>query len=72
MMALLQEVAEKHRPSLLHLVAKFTAGSLAQDERQALIDAITAEFCATGLRPGSEPNERGLRLESLLDSLNKT
>jgi len=43
------------------------AKRLSWDQRERLIDGIMEEFCATGLRPDSEPNERGLLLEELRD-----
>jgi hypothetical protein len=42
-----------------------------RDERLVLQQAIADELVATGLRDDGEPNERGLRLESLIDSLGR-
>ena len=44
---------------------------LSDSIRRELIDAISTEFVETGLGDNNEPNQRGVRLEELLDALNK-
>ena len=66
---LLREVAERHCPEYLgklHGDDRFTA-----DERLALQQATANELLVTGLRDDDEPNERGLRLELLIDFLGR-
>ena len=67
---LLDEVIRKRRGDLIPSLSKVQSGTLTEDERQAFLQAITDEFCASGCGSGDEPNERGLLLESLLDCLN--
>jgi len=67
---LLEDAVRKQRPTLAPLLAKLKADALSEDERRALIDVISSEFCASGLGADDEPNERGLLLETLLDRLN--
>lgn len=68
--ALLEDVVRKQRPDLIGLLPKAESGALTQNEKRALIDAVSSEFTASGLGSGDEPNERGHLLESLLDRLN--
>src|SRR3954464_10430678 len=50
---------------------KARAGTLTHGDRAQLCELIGAEFAATGLDGESEPTERGLRLERLLDAINR-
>ncbi len=67
--ALLRQVVEKHCPQHLNNLAKLS--ELTQGERLALQQAVADELLATGLGEDDEPNERGLRLESLIDFLGR-
>lgn len=68
--ALLTEVIEKQKSSLYPIIDKIDTGVITNEERSLLVEAITQEFCATGIGHDEEPNERGLLLEALLDALN--
>ena len=71
MAALLREVAGKHQIDVQSFVAVDGSWHLTDEDRENLVEAISTEFSATGLRPDSEPNQRGLQLEDLLDRINK-
>lgn len=66
---LLMEVLEKRRPDLLRLLPPYRESYLTDLERDEIIDAVTDEFTATGLRSDDEPNERGIRLDDLIGAL---
>ena len=68
-MSLLTEVISERRPELLPLLGQLGTVPLTDEQRENLREAIGIEFCETGLREDSEPNERGLALESLIDLL---
>lgn len=70
--SLLQDVLRKHQPALLPLVSRIEISGLNDEDRQAMMDAISNEFLETGLEDDDEPNPRGLALESLLDDLNRS
>jgi hypothetical protein len=65
---LLRDVVIRRCPELLEVLGR-TPLSVTLDESNAVRQALTDEFCATGLRPDHEPNERGLQLEELIDYL---
>ena len=70
--SLLREVLAKRAPDLLvSLFPRAKANALARDERQRLCELVGAEIAETGLAADSEPLRRGLRLEELLDSINR-
>ncbi len=71
MTALLREVAKKHGIDADGLLKDDGTWCLTPEDQENLIEAIASEFASTGLRPDSEPNERGLQLENLLDRINK-
>lgn len=64
--ALLEEIVEKYRLEPLDSVLA-GARELDEAERNLLIDVLVLEFTATGLRADDEPNERGDRIEMLVD-----
>jgi hypothetical protein len=68
---LLKEVAKKHGIDLGLFVRDDEAWDITRSDQETLIDAISAEFSATGLQSDSEPNSRGLQLEELLDKINQ-
>jgi hypothetical protein len=70
-LTLLREVLERRAPDLLSLLAKATANTLDRSERLRLCELISAEFAATGVGADSEPLPRGLKLEALLDVINR-
>jgi hypothetical protein len=69
---LLLEVMKKRSPDLVELVFERAAeNTLARDEREQLCGLLGSEFAETGLDEDSEPTSRGMRLEALLDLLNR-
>lgn len=63
-------IIQKRKPNLVGSVRSLKDFSSLEDKvREALREALLEEFCATGLRVDSEPNERGLILEQLIDRL---
>ena len=68
--ALLLEVVQTHCPE--HSVAVERIGRLSPEERLALQQATADELVATGLGEGDEPNQRGTRLEALIDVLGRS
>jgi hypothetical protein len=71
MATLLREVAVKRGIDVRPFIANDGSWRITDSDRQILIEAISDEFSATGLRSDSEPNQRGLQLEELLDQINK-
>lgn len=70
--SLLREVLERRAPDLVAtLLPKAEASTLARDERSQLCEVVGAEFAETGLDADSEPTPRGLKLEELLDVINR-
>jgi hypothetical protein len=69
MYCLLFEILEKRSPQLLPLLERAKMGTLESTEVASLCQIVTDEFCETGLLSDSEPNERGLLLEVLIDTL---
>lgn len=70
--SLLREVLERRAPDLLAtLLPKAEANTLDRDERLWLCELIGAEFAETGLDADSEPLPRGLKLEEILDVINR-
>lgn len=62
---LLKEVIMKQHPDMLQNIDDLSKPDVIED----LCDAIMSKFCETGLNPADEPNQRGLLLEGLIDSL---
>jgi hypothetical protein len=70
--SLLREVLERRAPDLVAtLLPRAAASSLERDERSQLCELVGAEFAETGLNADSEPTPRGLKLEALLDVINR-
>ena len=70
--SLLHEVLEKRAPdALATLLPKVEANSLSREERHRVCDLIGAELAETGFDANSEPLARGLKLEDLLDVINR-
>jgi hypothetical protein len=68
---LLREVIERQAPQLSSLLPRANLNALLPNERTQLCDLIVTEFMQTGRRPDDEPNPRGLKLEELLDEINR-
>lgn len=70
--SLLREVLERRAPELVAaLLPRAEANTLDRDERSRLCELVGAEFAETGLDAESEPLPRGLKLEELLDMINR-
>lgn len=71
MSKLLQEIVKKHKLDINKFFANDGAFILGNEvDRETLLDAITSEFCETGLQSNDEPNKRGLMLEDLIGLVN--
>ena len=70
-LALAREVIDAQAPRRSDLWGALQSQEMTPSQREELAHLITLEFAASGLRPDDEPNERGLRLESLLDEINR-
>ena len=69
---LLREVLDRYTPtSSTELVLRAQAGILTREEQLTICELLSAEFQAAGLQVDWEPNQRGLKLESLLDKVNR-
>ncbi|MGA8015882.1 MAG: hypothetical protein WCB85_08205 [Candidatus Dormiibacterota bacterium] len=66
---LLRDVVTRHDPGLIPLLAP--GASLVRSDVTALIQAISDEFVTGGLGVGYEPSDYGLKLEALLDAVNR-
>ena len=64
---LLRNVVAARQPELLTLIDNLEG--LSNKEIDKLTSLIGDEFMETGLREDSEPNERGLQLEEVIDLL---
>lgn len=56
-------------PSLLWVLDSGT--SLSRDVAEAVVDVLSGEFSANGLRPDDEPNAWGLEVEEILTAVNR-
>ncbi|HYU10111.1 MAG TPA: hypothetical protein VEK77_12130 [Gemmatimonadales bacterium] len=65
---LLREVIAKQAASLLFLVDRVMQ-PLTEEQREALRQALAAELGETGFSPDGPINERGTRIERLIDRL---
>ena len=71
-LSLLQEVLTKRAPDMVaRVVPKARANTLDKAERLWLCELIGAEFAETGVDEELEPLPRGVRLEELLDAINR-
>ena len=68
-MDLLREVLKDRQPDMLATVARAALTTLNQKQRQTICEAIAEEIATTGLKDDSEPNQRGLLLEDIIDAL---
>ena len=66
---LLEEVVRSRRPDMLHVILEKRLQDLPFQQRLELRHELQQEFSLTGLREDSEPNDRGLALEELIDIL---
>ncbi len=70
-LALAREVIDAQAPGRVDLLDALQSSELTPVQREQIAHLITLEFAGSGLRSDDEPNERGLRLESLLDEINR-
>ncbi len=59
----------RNRPDLAGVVSLVGKVTLTKGQREDLRGVLLDELCATGLKPDSEPNERGLWLDDVLGKL---
>jgi hypothetical protein len=69
--ALLHEVLERWAPERTDLRTASDQDFLTAGQRTELCELITKELVASGLGADDEPTPRGLRLEGLLDAVNR-
>ena len=67
---LLSEVITRQAPELMPILPRAVLNVLLPDERKRLCELIS-EFLQSGRGPDDEPNPRGLKLEALLDTINR-
>lgn len=68
---LLNEVLEARGRSHPELSGIADRNHLSESDVEQLCLMLTEELIATGLAPDDEPNERGRRLERLIDEVNR-
>ena len=68
---LLEEVIRARAGDIPELQGISVRRDLTDSEVAILCHLLTQEFIASGLGPGDEPNDRGLRIEKILDDLNR-
>jgi hypothetical protein len=66
---LLREVVWRNKPSLASVASLVGGQALTENQREELREILADELCSTGLKPDGEPNERGLRLDSIIGNL---
>lgn len=67
--ALLLSILERHRPDMIDKTFDENFSEYSKEYYLELASAITDEFCLSGLKEDSEPNEYGLRCEALTDEI---
>ena len=71
-LALLREVFERRLPpERPELRERAEENALSAVERREVCEWIASELVETGLGPDREPTVRGLRLEALIDAVNR-
>ncbi len=68
---LLREVIERQAPGNSDLLTHAERGTLDKEQRARVCRLIAAELCRSGLSGDDEPNDRGIALEHLLDTVNR-
>lgn len=69
--SLLLDVVRRRYGDRHDLLAAVVSGELSRQQRSELCEIIGAEFAESGLDAQSEPTKYGLRLEQLLDTVNR-
>ena len=69
--ALLREVIARQAPELMGMLPRADLNVLLPEERRRLCELIMTEFVQSGRGPDNEPVPRGLKLEALLDTINR-
>ena len=65
----LLSILKRQRPELIDKASDENFNDYTKEYYLELVDAIIDEFCAAGLKEGSEPNEYGLKCEALADEV---
>jgi hypothetical protein len=68
---LLHEVVKHQAPARADLRSALESNALTLGQRRELCELIGKEFMDSGLGKDDEPSPRGLRLEALLDAVNR-
>jgi hypothetical protein len=66
---LLREVVRQNKPSLIDTADLVGDKALTENQREELREVLADELCSTGLKTDGEPNERGIRLDSIIGNL---
>jgi hypothetical protein len=69
--ALLCDVLQQWAPHRPELIDRIDRNVLSAIERREVCEFITNELMTSGLDPSDEPTPRGLRLEALIDAVNR-
>ena len=64
------DILDKRNPSLALELSDIGLPDLPKEKLSEIIDCLIEEFVETGLLDSSEPNERGLIIEDLIDIVN--
>lgn len=66
---LIAEILKKRSPEVLQRLGDKPIRSLPLETRVEISDILLSEFLEKGLTIGDEPNQYGLQIEDLIDSL---
>lgn len=69
--ALLKEIVSRRCPQLAERTQSADISELDREERRTIIRALGSELMASGLDKDSEPTQRGLQIEQLIDIVNR-
>lgn len=69
MASLLREVLLKRQPELISRISSTDMLVVTKEELDTIRELVGDELCQTGIDLNSEPNERGCRLEELIDAI---
>ena len=70
-LALVREVLHRWAPNRPELLERTDQNTLSPSERREVGELITKELMASGLGSDDEPTQRGIRLEALIDAVNR-
>lgn len=70
-LTLLQEIVASRCPTLISRFQTPNPKDLNREERRLIINALADEFGTSGITTSSEPNQRGLQIEEIIDFVNR-